>query len=41
MPKTFEAEVLLNGTPLGTGCGHSKKESRTGCGEKRIGSVGT
>lgn len=25
--KTFEAEVLLNGTPLGTGCGHSKKEA--------------
>ena len=24
--KTFEAEVLLNGTPLGTGCGHSKKK---------------
>ena len=25
--KTFEAEVLLNGTPVGSGCGHSKKEA--------------
>ena len=25
--KTFQAEVLLNGEPLGTGSGHSKKEA--------------
>lgn len=25
--KTFEAEVLLNGTAVGSGCGHSKKEA--------------
>ena len=25
--KTFLAEVLLNGTPVGTGSGHSKKEA--------------
>lgn len=25
--KTFQAEVLLNGTRAGTGCGHSKKEA--------------
>ena len=38
--KTFEAEVLLNGTPLGTGCGHSKKKPNR-LRRKRIGSVGT
>lgn len=39
--KTFEAEVLLNGYAAWHRLRTQQKRSRTGCGEKRIGSVGT
>ena len=38
--KTFAAEVLLNGAPLGTGTGHSKKEAEQAAAKAALETLG-
>ena len=38
--KTFLAEVLLNGTPVGTGSGHSKKEAEQAAAKAALTAMG-
>ena len=38
--KTFSAEVLLNGAPLGTGTGHSKKEAEQAAAKAALETLG-
>ena len=38
--KTFSAEVLLNGSPIGSGTGHSKKEAEQSAARKALEDMG-
>ena len=38
--KTFSAEVLLNGSPIGSGTGHSKKEAEQAAARRALEDMG-